>query len=129
MITIAVVAILASVALPNYLAYVARSKVPAGLDGLSALATRMEQYYQDTGRYGTATCGQGMVLTAPSKDYATLTCALTNGGQGFTATATGTGTLAGYTYTIDQTGARRTTSHPKGNNLTCWSIKGTICDA
>ena len=48
MITVAIVAILAAVALPSYSAYVTRSRVPAALDALGAYYTRMEQRYQDT---------------------------------------------------------------------------------
>ena len=55
MVTVAVVAILASIALPSYSAYLQRSRVPAALDGLSSYATRMEQRYQDVGNYATGT--------------------------------------------------------------------------
>ena len=45
------------------------------------------------------------------------------------ATATGSGPVAGYTYTINNTGARATTAHPRGGNATCWTLKGTVCDS
>ena len=51
MVTVAIVAILGSIALPSYQSYVQRSRVPAGLDALSACFTRMEQRYQDSGNY------------------------------------------------------------------------------
>jgi type IV pilus assembly protein PilE len=125
MIALAILAILAAVALPSYNSYVRRSKVPVGLDALSAYATRMEQRYQDVGSYGTDACA----LTVPSGvANFTIECELTNSGQGFTATATGSGTLSGYTYTIDQDGTRATTAHPNGSNSACWTTKGSVCD-
>ena len=126
MITIAIVAILASVAMPSYTAYIQRSRVPTALDNLSAYYTRMEQRYQDSGNYANGVnCGAAL----PTLDRFTISCALSSAGQGFTATATGSGTLTGYAYTIDHQGVRRTTAHPKGVPSTaCWSTKGAICD-
>lgn len=133
MVTVAIIAILAGIALPSYSAYMQRAKVPPAFDGLSSYATRMEQRYQDTGCYAGAcsplgtTCG----VAVPTVTNFTITCALTGtGGQGFTATATGSGPVSGYTYTITHTGARATTAHPRGTNTGCWSSKGgTQCDS
>lgn len=126
MITIAIVSILAAVALPSYRAYVTRSKVPAGLTALTAYAARMEQVYQDTGTYGATAC----TSTLPTPDNFTVTCAISNSGQGFTATATGSGVLSGYTYSIDGTGTRKTIAHPYGvPSSNCWTLKGSVCDS
>lgn len=126
MVTIAVVAILAGIALPSYNAYITRSRLPAGLEALSSYAMRMEQGYQDTGNYGTTACR----VALPTAAHYGITCALSNNGQGFTATATGTGTLVGYTYSIDHNAARRTVAHPNGVPTTdCWSLKGATCDS
>lgn len=125
MVAMAIVAILASVAIPAYSSYVKRSRVPVGLDALSAFATRMEQRYQDTGNYGSGSCG----ISNPTATNFTLSCSLTNSGQGYTATATGSGTLSGYTYTVNHQGVRATTAHPNGTNSACWTIKGSTCDS
>jgi len=127
MVTVAIVGILAAVALPSYSAYVMRSRVPPALDGLSAYSTRMEQRFQDSGNYANAAaCG----VALPTAANFAITCALSNGTQGFTATATGNGAMAGYTYTIDHNGNRNTTAHPKGVPPTaCWSMKGGTCDS
>jgi type IV pilus assembly protein PilE len=126
MITIAIVAILSAVAVPSYTAYIQRSRVPTALDNLSALATRMEQRYQDTGNYANGlACG----VALPTVDNFTVSCSLSGGGQGFTATATGSGQLSGYSYTINHQGVRATTAHPKGVPATsCWSTRGATCD-
>ncbi|MFN0182198.1 MAG: type IV pilin protein, partial [Aquabacterium sp.] len=111
---------------PSYSSYVQRSRVPTGLDMLTSFATRMEQLYQDSGSYSVAdACG----VAAPTVDNFTISCALANGGQAFTATATGSGRLTGYSYTINSNGVRATTAHPKGvPSGNCWSIKGGACD-
>lgn len=126
MMTVAVVALLATIALPSYNSYVTRSRVPAGLEALGSHAMRMEQSFQDTGNYGTSSCR----LAVPAAANFSLTCGLTGSGSGFTTTATGSGPLAGYTYTIDHNGTRRTVAHPNGVPSTdCWSIKGGTCDS
>ena len=127
MVTVAIVGILASVALPSYSAYVLRSRVPPALDGLSAYYTRMEQRFQDSGNYANgAACG----VALPTAANFTISCALSNGTQGFTATATGSGAVTGYAYTIDHNGNRNTTAHPKGLSPTaCWTMKGGACDS
>ena len=82
MVTVAIVAILSAVALPAYTAYVQRARVPVALDGLSAYLTRMEQRYQDVGNYANgATCA----VALPAAGDFTITCAISDGGQGFTA--------------------------------------------
>lgn len=127
MITIAVVAILSAVALPAYTAYIQRARVPVALDGLSAYLTRMEQRYQDVGNYAN---GANCAVALPAAGDFTITCALSNAGQGFTATATGNGPVAGYAFTIDHLGTRVTTAHPKGlPGANCWSTRGKTCDS
>ena len=126
MITVAIVAILAGIALPAFNSSLQRSRVGEGLDMLTSYAARMEQRYQDVGNYGTTVCTPSL----PTGSKFTLACALTGGGQGYTATVTGSGTMAGYTYTINNNGVRRTTAHPKGvPGSNCWSIRGAVCDS
>ncbi len=126
MITVAVIGILCAVALPAYSAYVFRSRVPVGLSTLSSFALQMEQSYQDLGNYGGTSCTSSL----PSANNFTIGCALTSGGQGFTATATGTGPIAGANYSIDQNGVRTTLAHPQGvPTSACWTIRGTTCDS
>lgn len=130
MIVVAIVAILAAVALPAYTAYLQRAKVPAGLDALQSYFTRMEQRFQDSGSYVvTGPTGDACAVSVPTgvQNYS-VSCVVT--GAGYTATATGTGPLAGYVYTINAAGTRATTAHPKGTPAgSCWSIKGVSCDA
>jgi type IV pilus assembly protein PilE len=125
MVALAIVSVLVAVAMPSYRAYVVRSRLPAALDALTSYATRQEQAYQDGGNYGVANC----VASVPTPDNFTVACALGNNGQGFTATATGSGIVSGYAYSIDNLGIRRTVSHPRGvPAANCWSLKGASCD-
>jgi len=126
MVAVAILAVLTSIALPSYTAYVQRGRVPPALDGLATYSTRMEQRFQDTGSYANgAACG----VAVPTVAHFTLTCALANNGREFTATATGSGPMAGYAYTINHLGVRRTTAHPRGAPAAnCWSTRGATCD-
>jgi type IV pilus assembly protein PilE len=126
MITVAILAIVASVALPSYRAYIERSRLPAALDALNAVAAKMEQVFQDRndGTYGP---GPGCNIALGQPQDFDLTC--TPAGANFIARATGTGRMLGYTYRVDQSGARATEAHPKGLNLNCWTTKGgAACD-
>jgi type IV pilus assembly protein PilE len=131
MVTVAIVAILASIALPAYGDYVRRSRVPPALDALNSYALRMEQRFQDVGSYANgAACGS--TLPAPQPPNFTMACSLTGtpaAGTAFIATATGMGSMAGYAYTINSLGQRRTLGHPRGAPTDfCWSARGGTCD-
>ncbi|MBK1614861.1 pilus assembly protein PilE [Rubrivivax gelatinosus] len=126
MIALAVLAILTAVALPSYNSYIQRSKAPVALDALSAFATRMEQRYQDVGSYG----ADGCALSPVNPANFTLDCSIGDSGNSFEATATGSGAMEGYKYSIDSSGTRKTVEHPKGvPSSNCWSTKGSVCDS
>ncbi|MET0382418.1 MAG: prepilin-type N-terminal cleavage/methylation domain-containing protein [Burkholderiaceae bacterium] len=129
MAAVAVVSILAAIALPAYMRYVVRSKTPVALDALNAYSAQMEQRYQDVGNYGSGACGVTVQQTAANFTLACTFGSPTNA-AGFTATAVGSGTLAGISYSIDDQGVRKTLSHPYGVPPTsCWSIRGNTCDS
>ncbi len=124
MITVAIVAILAAVALPAYSRYVLRARVTDGLAGLSDMRLKMEQYFQDNRTYVGA-CAAGTVAPVPA-----TTVNFSYGCSGLSAsaylvTATGVNAMAGFRYTIDQANARATTGVPGGwtANATCWVTK------
>ncbi len=139
MITVAIVAILAAVAVPSYAEYVRRGQLPEAFAGMSDLRVKMEQYYQDNRNYGGAQCadsgppswsdGTG-TLTYGGAQFFDFTCAPSNGGQGYVITATGrNGVRAdGHTYTITHANTRRTTEF-KGAamNAACWLTRGGEC--
>jgi len=112
MITVAILAILAGIAVPQYADYVTRGQLPEAQAGLAAYRVAMEQYYQDNRNYGPGACG----VPAPVYKYFTHNCVLTNGDQGFTATATGSsGKVTGpppFIFQIDEKNVRQTMSAP-----------------
>jgi len=108
-ITVAIVAILAAVAMPAYQDYSRRGRVQEAPQNLADFRARMEQYYQDNRTYGPTggtTCG----VAAPTLKSFTFSCNTSNGGQGFSATATGTGGLtAGLAYSVNEQNTQTTT--------------------
>ena len=122
----AVIAILAAVALPNYTAYVTRSKIAEATTNLLSMRTKMEQYFQDNRTYAGA-CAPGTVAPVPTGKYFTYTCSPAPAAATYTVRADGVGNdLANLTLTIDQANVRRTVSVPTGWTLptgNCWVSK------
>lgn len=133
MITVAIVAILAAVALPAYGDYVRRGQLPEGQSTLSSLRVRFEQYFQDNRAYGVGTDCVGLNWTTNNirlgRNF-TFGCALTNGTQGYSLTATGNaGTrAAGHVYTVTHDNVQATTVF-KGvaDGRACWLVRGNEC--
>jgi type IV pilus assembly protein PilE len=134
MVTIAIIAILAGVALPSYTQYILRGKLLEGISNLQAMRTKMELYYQDN-RSFVGACAPGTVAPLPPPANAgdppgtlkhfRITCpTLTDGPpQAYTIQADGLGAdLTGLTLTIDQANVRRTVSVPSG-----WTMPATNC--
>ena len=133
MIVITVVAIIAAFALPAYNDYVTRGKIPEATANLADLRVKLEQYYQDNRNYGStaAVCGVAMP-GAPQMKYFTLSCNWGAGGtnQFYTVTATGTVSMAGFVYTINESNVKTSTITKAGwtGNANCWvTRKGGLC--
>ena len=129
MIVTAIVAILAAIALPNYADYVTRGKITEATTGLSDLRQRYEQFFLDTRSYAGG-CAQLKPLVQPNVPDFAIDCSTTESPTGYTSVATGTGTMTGFSYTIDNTGAK-TSSGPGawGAAGNCWLIrKGGGCE-
>ena len=134
MVTVAIIAILAGVALPSYTQYLLRGKLLEGISNLQAMRTKLELYYQDN-RSFVGACAPGTVAPLPTPanagdppgtlKYFDITCpTLTDGPpQAYTIRAVGKGNdLTGLTLTIDQANVRRTVSVPSG-----WTMPATNC--
>ena len=124
MITIAIIAILAAIALPSYSDYVRRGRLTEGLSTLSSQRVKMEQYFQDNRTYA-GSCVAGTVAPPPTSAnfiYACVPSALGAVPSVYLITATGAGSMAGFVYTMDQNNARVTTGLPPG-----WLGTGNLC--
>ena len=127
MITVAIVAILAAVAIPSYRNYSLRGKIPEATAGLSSKRVKMEQFYQDSRTYVGATAGNTDNTSSKYFDFSAI-----NGGAdsrsatGYTLYAVGKGSMAGFTFQIDQAGVKQSdvtgVSGWSGNG-SCWITK------
>jgi type IV pilus assembly protein PilE len=126
MIAVAVTGILAAIAFPSYSDYVRRSNASEAVTMLAEYMLRMEQASQDNGNYGTGTCA--VTLPAATK-YFTPTCVLGANAATYVAKVTGTGAMTGYTYAINEAGARQTTAFVGASSLpsNCWIIRTGEC--
>jgi prepilin-type N-terminal cleavage/methylation domain-containing protein len=115
MITVAIVAILATIAYPNYRDYVIRGQLASATNMLSSLRANMERFYQDNRTYLTVVGATTFTSPCLATDGSlasgnfTASCATAPGNltqNTFEAVATGKpGTInAGFTFTIDQQG-------------------------
>lgn len=131
MIAVAIVAILASIAVPSYRDYVVRGNLPEATARLATKQVQMEQYFQDNRTYvGGPACASD---TTASK-YFDFSCAGVGAATatGYTLSAVGKSSMVNFTFTIDQSGGKSTAAVPTGwavpspNN--CWvTKKGGIC--
>ncbi|MCG3188873.1 MAG: hypothetical protein LKCHEGNO_01063 [Burkholderiaceae bacterium] len=124
MITVVIVAILAMVAVPSYRDYVTRGNIPEATSRLASKQVQMEQFFQDNRTY---VAGPACASDTTASKYFNFTCGATPTAVGYTLTATGKGAMAGFSYTINQTGAKTSTitatgwSNPSPNN--CWATR------
>jgi len=134
MVTVAIVAILAGIAIPSYTIYITRSKIQEATSNLLAMRTKMELYFQDN-RTFVGACAPLTVAPLPAPavagqpagtlKYFTISCpTLTDGPpQAYTIQAVGTDpSVVGLTLSINQANVRTTVSVPAG-----WTLPSTAC--
>jgi type IV pilus assembly protein PilE len=129
MIVVAIVAVLAAIALPNYADYVKRGKIIEATSALSDLRTRYEQYYLDNRTYvGGCADANGKIrqlAQAGTKSF-TIACNTGESATAYLGTATGNATegMASFVYSINQDNVHATTGTSWGpTNATCWVIR------
>ncbi len=127
MVTVAIVAILASIALPAYGRYVQRGKVPEAINGLAAMRVSMEQWYQDRRTYqAVPAAGTACGVAVPTSKYFTFACtAGTADTYSITATGVATSGMSGFVYTVNEVNAKSSTITATGwtGNAACWAIR------
>ena len=130
MVVVAIIAILAAIALPQYRDYIIRSNLVDGTNQLSAYRARMEQYYQDARTYKSVTTPTAFTTPCPAGvpiGNWTYTCpTLTD--VGYVIRASGAGVVANFVFTIDNFDAKSTTGAPGWPSGACWLMKkGQTC--
>jgi type IV pilus assembly protein PilE len=130
MITVAIIAILAAVALPSYNDYVVRSKLVEAHANLAELRIKMEQWFQDRRSYqNVAACGAAMPGTPPMKFF-NFTCVAPTATT-YTITATGGAQLGGISFTVNESNVKTTdvtaasfmANSGYTSNANCWVTK------
>ena len=145
MVTVAIIAVLAAIAIPNYTDYVRRGKLQEATSNLLAMRTKMEQYFQDNRSYTTpgapvlAPCTAGSSVPVPTQKYFSITCPVLTATTYTIQAAGGSATdasMTGITFTINEANVRATTvtsGSPMEKagyaaNANCWtSKKGGQC--
>lgn len=123
MIVIAIIGILASIAIPSYQDYVTKAQLVDATNAMSSMRARLEQHFQDNRTYATS----GTFTTPCASQTAgkfNITCAPS--ATTFTITATGTGNVSGFVYTLTQDGTQATTGTKSGwggASTSCWQTK------
>ena len=139
MVTVAIIAILAAIALPNYRDYITRGRLVEATSGLADARVKMEQFFQDNRTYPAdcviaPTPPAATELQVQNLQYFTLSCVTT--ANTYTVTATGINDMAGFAYTIDDQNQKTSTFSGTGAATgwtaatpnTCWVIrKGGLC--
>jgi type IV pilus assembly protein PilE len=128
MITVAVIAILSAIAIPQYTDYVIRGRIP---DATSALATKKvqaEQYFQDHRTYADILpdVNIGCAADNVASRFYTFACTAQTATT-FTIQATGINQMAGFNYTINESNVKTsnitTTGWAAASPPNCWFTK------
>lgn len=119
MVTVAIVAILASIALPAYTDYITKASIAEAFSGLSSAASSSEQFWSNNRTY----VGFNGAASWPANTTKFSYTLSNDTASTYTITATGAGNAAGFVYTINQDGTRATTGVKSGwgsTSTTCW---------
>lgn len=136
MITVAIIGVLASLAIPRYSDHVRRAGLTEAFSRLGDLRIKLEQYYQSHRNYGSNHCGDdgaGNSLDFNANPDAntntfSITCQLNNVDQAYLLTATGSGVTAGHVYTLDNSNGKLTTQfRGAARSAACWLVRGNEC--
>jgi prepilin-type N-terminal cleavage/methylation domain-containing protein len=136
MITVAIVAILAAIAYPNYRDYVIRGQLADATNGLTALRANMERYFQDNRTYASIGAFVSPCIVPSTVGKFTLQCTGVPTATTFVLQAQGTvagDTLNGFVFSVDQNDNQSTvvTTPPAPSNwsgcATAWITKAGGC--
>jgi len=124
-VTLVVMCILCAFAVNSYSSYARRARAIDALEQLDQFRTHMEKAFQDNGNYGVLACA---VNPPAGVDKFAFSCQLAQNGQGFSALATGFANMAGYVFSINEQGFRRTEAFPGAVvPADCWMVEKDKC--
>lgn len=130
MIVVAIIGILAAIAIPSYQDYVIRASLPDATSTLSATRARLEQHFQDNRDYRTVGAFTSPCAAIANSGKFSFACSNLTATT-YTITATGSGLVADFAYTIDQANTQSTTAVKTGWGTApaaCWLMKkGAYC--
>lgn len=134
MITVAIVAILAGIAVPSYRDYLLRGQVSEATTALATMQTRMERHFQDNRSYqtvGAFTSPCNAPVAQRTVGNFVLSCNVQTATT-YRAVATGSGAVNGFVYTVTNQNVRATTSVGSNSGwsacATAWILKkGQTC--
>jgi len=120
MITVAIVAILATIAVPSYTDYLTRGRIPDATSNLAVKRVQMEQFFLDNRTYvGAPACTADSTVSK----YFDFSCAASDA-TSYMLQAVGKGSMTGFTFTINQANAKATTVPPGWTgNASCWVVR------
>jgi type IV pilus assembly protein PilE len=124
MITVAIIGILASIAVPSYTEYVTRSRLVEPQSKLSETRVQLEQFFMNNRSYSGFDCKKD----ATGSESFNLSCKDQTANT-YTIIATGTGKTSGFTFTLNDQGVKATTAAPSGwpKPDNCWVSKKSGC--
>lgn len=114
MITVAIIGILASIAVPSYNDYVKQGQAAEATATLADARIQIEQCYQDSRSYAGCAC-------PPNGTHFNYTCTLA--ADTYTLTANGKGNVSNFQFTVDQANAKTSTYDGVSGN--CWKTGKT----
>lgn len=129
MITVAIIAILAAVAIPSYRDYILRGQIVDATSGLAALRADMERYFQDNRTYAAVGTFNPPCATSRTFGSFTVSCDGDPAAAAFSLKAVGSGPTNGFTFKVNQNNTRSTTAPTGwGDCTTAWIVKkGQAC--
>ncbi|WP_188053264.1 type IV pilin protein [Iodobacter fluviatilis] len=128
MITVAIIGILASIAIPSYTDYVTRSRLVEAQSKLSETRVQLEQFYMNNRTYVGFPCDRN---ARPTESF-NISCGSPIAADSYTITATGTNRALGFTFTLNDLNVKQTTAAPAGWTFlpvdqNCWVTKRSGC--
>ena len=128
MIVLIIIGVLSALALPSYRRYVQQGKVAEAHALLTGQRMKLEQSYMDNRTFvGACVAGTSTALPTNTSNF-TFACS-NLAATTYTVTATGAGSMSGFTFTVDQDNVKATSAAPTGwsTSTTCWRTSPSGC--